>query len=46
MDALAENPLYIVLIIALVVWLGVFAYLVRMDARVRELEKHPPQKHG
>lgn len=46
MDALAQNPLYIVLTIALVVWLGVYVYLFRLDSRVRELEKRTPQKHG
>lgn len=31
--------LYIVMAVALVVWLGVFAYLWRLDRRVRELER-------
>lgn len=45
MDALAQNPLYIVLLIALVVWLGVYLYLFRLDSRVRELEHRTPKKH-
>jgi CcmD family protein len=30
--------LYVVLAASLVVWIGLFAYLFRVDARVRELE--------
>jgi len=30
--------LYVVLGSSLIVWLGIFTYLVRLDARVRDLE--------
>lgn len=39
MDFLNQNSLYIVLIIALVVWFGIYAYLFRIESRIRELEK-------
>jgi|YelNatPaOPRAMG01_1025707.scaffolds.fasta_scaffold254549_2 CcmD family protein len=34
-----EAALYVVLAVALVVWLGIFAYLWGLDRRVRRLEK-------
>jgi len=39
MEFLSQNPLYVVLIIALAVWLGIYAYLFRIEARIRELER-------
>jgi CcmD family protein len=30
---------YVAMIVTLVVWLGLFLYLMRLDKRVRELEK-------
>ena len=38
-DFLAQNSLYVVLLIVLMVWGGLFGYLVRVDRQVRKLEK-------
>ncbi len=38
MDFLSQNALYVVLLIVLVVWLGVFLYLSRIDKRLKVLE--------
>ncbi|MEE9186684.1 MAG: CcmD family protein [Bacteroidota bacterium] len=35
---LNANELYIVLLIALVVWGGIFSYLYRLDKKVKDLE--------
>jgi CcmD family protein len=37
-DFLSQNALYVVLLIVLVVWLGVFLYLYRIDRRLKVLE--------
>ena len=39
-EFLNQNALYIVLIIALVVWLGIYSYLFRIDGKVKKLEQH------
>ncbi|HZY10613.1 MAG TPA: CcmD family protein [Bacteroidota bacterium] len=36
---LSENSLYIVLIIVLVCWIGIFFYLIRLDRKLSNLEK-------
>lgn len=38
MDFLAQNQLYIVMIIVLAIWLGIYTYLFRLDSRVKKLE--------
>ena len=38
LDFLAQNSLYIVLIVVLVVWAGIFAYLYRVENKVKKLE--------
>ena len=38
MDFLSQNALYVVLVIVLVVWLGIFLYLSRIDKRLKALE--------
>jgi CcmD family protein len=38
-DFLAQNQLYIVMIIVLAIWLGIYTYLFRLDSRVKKLEK-------
>jgi CcmD family protein len=43
-DFLSQNALYVVLLIVLVVWLGVFLYLSRIDRRLKVLED--AQKKG
>ncbi len=39
MDFLQTHPLYVVGIISTVIWLGVFIFLMRLDGRVRKIEK-------
>lgn len=38
-DFLSQNPLYVVLVIVLAVWLGIYGYLFRLDGKLKELEK-------
>ena len=44
MDFLAQNQLYIVLIIAVGIWLGVYLYLFRLDGRLKKLERDMHQE--
>jgi CcmD family protein len=37
-DFLAQNSLWVVLIVVLVVWIGILGYLFRIDRRVKQLE--------
>jgi len=37
-EFLEKNSIYLVLIIALIVWLFVFAYLIRVDVKLKKLE--------
>jgi CcmD family protein len=30
---------YVVMIVTLVIWIGVFLYLLRLDAKIKRLEK-------
>lgn len=39
MEFLAQNQLYIVMIIVLAIWLGIYTYLFRLDSRVKKLEQ-------
>lgn len=39
MEFFAQNQLYIVLAIVLVIWLGLYVYLFRLDSRIAKLEK-------
>jgi CcmD family protein len=36
---LEKNAIYIVLIIVLIVWTGIFLYLVNLDKRLKNVEK-------
>ena len=38
-DFLMQNSLYIVLIIVLICWAGIFFYLLRLDRRLSVLEQ-------
>lgn len=38
-EFLNQNELYIVLIIVLVCWVGLFLYLLRLDKKLSKLEK-------
>lgn len=39
MDFLAQNQLYIVMIIVLAIWFGIYIYLFRLDNRLKKLEQ-------
>ena len=43
MDFLARNQVYIVMIIVLAIWLGLYIYLFRLDRRLKKLEKQSSQ---
>ncbi len=38
-DFLSDNAIYIVLIIVLIVWTGIFFYMVSLDKRIKFVEK-------
>ena len=38
-DFLTENALYIVLLIVLICWIGIFSYLIRLDRRLTKIEQ-------
>lgn len=38
-EFLTQNELYLVLIIVLICWIGLFLYLLRIDRKVTKLEK-------
>ncbi|HUL43668.1 MAG TPA: CcmD family protein [Bacteroidota bacterium] len=38
-DFLTENALYIVLLIVLICWIGIFSYLIRLDRRLSKIEQ-------
>ena len=37
-DLLVQQPMYVVLTVVLVVWLGIYVYLFRLDSRLKRLE--------
>jgi CcmD family protein len=39
-EFLAHNQLYIVMIIVIGIWLGLYAYLFNLDARLKKLERN------
>jgi CcmD family protein len=39
-DFLSQNALYVVLLIVLICWLGLFSYLMRLDRKITQLEKN------
>jgi CcmD family protein len=41
---LEKNAIYIVLIIVLIVWTGIFLYLVSLDKRLKNVEKEIGEK--
>jgi len=42
-EFLSHNSLYIVLFVVLVVWVGVFVYLNRIDSKIKKLENSSKQ---
>ena len=43
-EFLAQNALYVVLIIVLICWLGIFLYLLRLDRRLSALEQQATRR--
>jgi len=39
LDFLQNNAIYIVMIIVLIVWTGIFFYLWNLDKRIKNIEK-------
>ena len=37
-DFLEQNAIYVVLTIVLIIWAGLFGYLLRIDRKVKQLE--------
>jgi CcmD family protein len=37
-EFLEKNSIYLVLVIALIVWLSVFGYLLRLDMKLKKIE--------
>jgi CcmD family protein len=38
LDFFAQNQLYVVMIIVLAIWFGLYIYLFRLDRRLKKLE--------
>lgn len=38
-DFLSQNSLYVVLLIVLIVWVGIFSYIFRLDRKISDLER-------
>ncbi len=36
---LESNSIYVVLIIAVIIWIGIFLYIFRLDKKIKVLEK-------
>jgi CcmD family protein len=37
---LEKNSYYVVLIITLIIWLGLFLYMLSVDKKLKKIEKH------
>ncbi len=44
LDFLVQNSIYVVLVIVLIIWSGVFIYLLRLDKKLTDLEKALAEK--
>jgi CcmD family protein len=44
MEFLEKNAIYIVMIIVLIVWAGIFFYLLNIDKRIKNVEKEIGEK--
>lgn len=38
-EFLSRNAIYIVMIIVLIVWIGIFFYMLNLDKRIKSVEK-------
>ena len=36
---LSQNAIYIVMIIVLIVWAGIFSYMLSLDKKIKKIEK-------
>ena len=43
-DFFSQNSLYVVLLVTLAVWLGIYAYLFRLERKIRSLEDQGGKK--
>lgn len=43
--SLAQNAIYVILIISLIIWLGISFYLFNMSNKLSKLEKDLPEKN-
>jgi CcmD family protein len=39
MDFIEQNSYYVVLIITLIIWTGIFLYMLSIDKKIKKLEK-------
>ena len=39
-DFLENNSMYIVMLIVLIIWIGIFGYMWSLDKKVKKLEKN------
>jgi len=46
LDFFAQNSLYVVLLIVLIVWIGIFLYLARIDGKLKRLERQADRSSG
>lgn len=42
LEFLGQQPLYVVLLVVLIIWLGIYLYLFRLDSRLKKLESRKP----
>lgn len=43
---LENNSIYIVMVIVLVVWAGIFLYLLSLDKRIKTIEKETKEENN
>jgi CcmD family protein len=43
-EFLSQHQLYIVMLIVVAIWLGIYGYLFRLDSRIKKLEQHTKQR--
>jgi CcmD family protein len=44
LDFFSQNALYVVLLVTLAVWLGIYVYLLRIERKLKRLEDQNGQK--
>ncbi len=38
-EFLSQNSIYVVLAIVLIIWIGIFGYVVKLDRKISQLER-------